>query len=129
MKPKEKEILEELAILREVTRNTGALHEIQVKHLKLYSVIISDKITKTEIKYNFAKKEIIFELMLKSKIKQDSEKRFQSLSQWTQDLLGTEYKIFIVIKNKIVFTGKRLKSISNKDEWTNKLKEDFEEDK
>ena len=112
MKPTEKQVVENLCLMREETRKTGFLHEEQVKYLKLWPMVISDKIIKAESKFNYIKSEVEFKLEIKGRQTKDFSKRFAALTQWTQFLLGDEYKIIIKSDGKQIFKADRLKAAS-----------------
>ena len=129
-----KDNIDDLLILREETRKTGFLTELQVKHLKLWPLIISDKITKSEAKFIYEKNEVDFSLTMTGKITKDFSKRFAALTQWVQTLLGEEYAVKIKVGGKQVFKGDRLKAAPDKknregDKYLDELNKDFEKDK
>lgn len=129
-----KENVDELLVLREETRKTGFLTELQVKHLKMWPLIISEKVSKVETRFSYEKNEVIFTLTMTGKITKDFDKRFKALTQWTQTLLGEEYIVKVKVDGKQVFKGDRLKDPPDKksregDEYLTELNKDFEKDK
>jgi hypothetical protein len=96
---------EKLYRLREVTRTTGILHEIQVLQLKMWPLVFTNA-TESECEFNFETKAIVFDLKkLKGKRPENFKERLEHLTKATQQLLGDEYAVVINVNGKKVFHG------------------------
>ncbi len=98
--------LEQLMVLREMTRTTGILHEAQVLQLKYYPLILTHA-TRSEFHYDFENAIVIFNLKeTKGSKPKQWTKRMETLAEYTQTLLGKEYTIQVKLKGELQFVSK-----------------------
>lgn len=97
---------ETLYKLREFTRTTGGLHELQVMQLKCWPLVITNA-TDSTCEFGYDTKTVIFKLSkLKGKKPKDFKKRLKMLAKATQELLGGEYEVLILSdKGKELYRG------------------------
>jgi hypothetical protein len=108
------EVTKQLMTLKELTKETGALHEAQVKQLQFWSIsIIENARTFPEIKFSHQFKEIDFNFkklkINKSKELESKFNYFVSLVQW---LLGDDYIIRLKNDKGVIYRGLRKQSFS-----------------
>jgi hypothetical protein len=96
---------EKLYQLRELTRRTGILHELQVLQLKMWPLVFTNA-TDSECEFNYETKAVVFNLKkLKGKLPANLQERLEHLTKATQQLLGDEYVVVININSKKAFHG------------------------
>lgn len=100
---KEKELLDQLAVMRETTRRTGVLFEAQVLQLQNFPWVIFDNIDKLEVQFNHEQKILQYVLKMENKKISKPKDRFKYLCTWVKELLGYEYTCRIVINEKVVY--------------------------
>lgn len=98
--------LEQLMRLKELSRNSGALHELQVLQLK-YLPLITTHATSSEFIFKHDSREIIFNIKeTQGKVPNKFKKRLKVLCQYAKNLLGSEYKVVVKLKGTVIFTDK-----------------------
>lgn len=93
---------QQLALLREQTRLTGALHEAQVLQLKMWPLVAFDIAVASQFTWDPDKKVVTFTIdVLKAKPTLDWWKpRVEALNGWVQTLLGDEWCIEVKTSGK-----------------------------
>lgn len=105
-------IPQQLQMLKEQTRLTGALHEAQVLQLKLWPLVVFQNAISSQFTWDPDKKVVIFTIShpamrAKKAPKLDWWKeRVTKLNEWVQVLLGDEWMIQVVAGKK-TFNGSR----------------------
>jgi hypothetical protein len=95
----------QLDVRREVTRNTGILHESQVVNLKMWPLVFLN-CTSSECHFNYETKTVIYKLTkLKGRKPANLLARYKHLVGATQRLLGEEYAVTIKLDGKKVHHG------------------------
>ncbi len=95
---------EQIMVMKAVTAQTGVLHEGQVLQLKYLPLILTHA-SKATCTVDIEKKKVIFNLTETSGSKpKDFNKRLVLLSQYTKNLLGDNFGIQILLKNKEVYS-------------------------
>jgi hypothetical protein len=92
--------LQQLQMLKEQTRLTGALHEAQVVQLKMWPLVLFQDWSKSEFTWDPDQKYVAFK-MSKGKKKTrtkapklaDHQERVDVLAGWVQELLGSEWRV------------------------------------
>lgn len=93
---------EQLALLRQMTERTGILHDGQIFQMKVWNKLLWPN-AKTTISIDTEQKNIIYDVKKKAeRIKEDTFKPAipdapQTLGEWTQALLGPDWKIEIKV--------------------------------
>lgn len=101
------QLLEQLMKLKALTKETGMLHDAQVFQLKMYPLVLTHAV-KSEITFKYQDEEVIFNITeTKGKKPKDIDKRLKLLEQYTQTLLGDNYKVKVKIKRKVIFSSGR----------------------
>lgn len=105
--------LEQLLLLKELTKTTGMLHEAQVLQLKLYPLVLTHAI-RSEFQFNFDSKEVIFNLLeTKGKAPKGLRTRLKLLVNYVHTLLGSEYKVTIKFKNRKILSRNGIKNVED----------------
>lgn len=101
------EVLEQLMILRGMTKATGALHEAQVLQLKMYPMVMLSNSVSSEFTFDWENRSVEFKVQTKGKRDKDFDKRMDCLDKSVKTLLGDEYLVVVNINGKKKFTGAR----------------------
>lgn len=96
---------EKLFQLRELTRSTGILHELQVVQLKMWPLVFTNA-TEAACEFHYDTKTVVFHLgKLAGKRPKNFQARLEHLTKATQQLLGDEYAVLINVDGKEAFHG------------------------
>lgn len=103
---------QQIAMLREQTRLTGALHEAQVLQLKMWPLVVFDVCVGSKFTWDPEKKLVTFTLDVPPKAKPKLawwKQRVEVINGWVQTLLGDEWCIEVKTsgKNSKSFKGSR----------------------
>lgn len=92
--------------LREFTRTTGGLHELQIKQLKYWPLVFLE-VNSSECSFGFDTKLVIYKVSkFKDKKPKDFKQRLVLLVTATQKLLGDEYEVLVMSdKGKELYRG------------------------
>lgn len=94
-----------LYALRDLTRKTGMLHELQVMQLKMWPLVFTNA-KNASCEFGFETKQVIFKLdTLKGAKPKNFKARLEHLVKATQQLLGTEYAVTVMLDGKKVHHG------------------------
>ncbi|NBT57436.1 hypothetical protein EBT16_01505 [bacterium] len=101
---------EQLMLLRDLTKRTGVLHEIQVTNLKLWPMIAFTHAQTSEFTWDVDKHNVTFSLTTKGASPKSMRARFDWLDQSVKALLGPEWGITVNMNGKEKFssTGKKI---------------------
>lgn len=106
--------LEQLLLLKELTKTTGMLHEAQVLQLKIYPLVLTHAI-RSEFQFDFNSKEVIFNLLeTKGKAPKGLKERLELLVNYVHTLLGSEYKVIVKFKNRKIFSRNGIKNVEDR---------------
>lgn len=101
---------QQIEMLKEQTRLTGALHDAQVLQLKLWPLCVFDTATDSEFTWDPLTREVTFKLSFPKKAKKPSlgwwKERVSILNKWVQALLGDEWMIHVQ-SGRLTFNGNR----------------------
>jgi hypothetical protein len=98
----DKDAIEQLMTLKDLTSRTGALYEAQVLQLKMWPQVLLFANT-AEFVFNFEDKTLVFKLSdLVSPRPKHWNKRVKLLQSWSKQLLGEEYQVLIELKGKFI---------------------------
>jgi hypothetical protein len=94
---------QQLQMLREMTRLTGALHEVQVVNLKMWPLVLFTDAKTSSFTWDPDKKLVHVSLMLKPRHPTRKQawwkERVGALSSWVHELLGDEWVTNVQIQN------------------------------
>lgn len=101
---------ETLLLLRDLTKRTGILHEIQVGQLKMWPLVAFDNATTSEFSWDSTKKMVCFVIQTQGPAPKKMRARFTWLDQSVKALLGHEWGIKVAINGKEKFetSGKKI---------------------
>lgn len=99
--------MEQLLLLRGMTKATGALHEAQVLQLKMYPLVMLSNSVSSEFTFDWEKRTVEFAIKTKGKQDKDFDKRMEYLDKSVKMLLGDEYLVTVKLNDKLKFTGAR----------------------
>lgn len=101
---------QQLQMLREQTRLTGALHEAQVLQLKLWPMVVFQDAISSSFTWSPEKKVVLFAVEFPDKAPTPKlawwKKRVEALNGWVQELLGPEWCIRVGCREE-VYSGAR----------------------
>jgi len=102
-------IVEQLVMLRNLTRLTGGIHEAQLFQLKLWPFLLYPKIkVKYELRIDQDKKIVEYLLHFPSKTAPKGiAKKLESLELDMQWLLGSEWILKVSVEKRGIFSGSR----------------------
>lgn len=99
------EKLEQLLLLKNLTKKTGMLHEAQLAQLKAWPLALTHAY-KCQIVFDYESKNLTYILSeLNGRKPKDFLKRMAMLSKWTKQLLGDEYLVTVKSEKKVFFEG------------------------
>lgn len=106
----------QLQSLKALTATTGALHQVQVDHLRIWGRLAVGHIGTIECHVDTEKKDVNYVILGKGAMT-DKKHNFEwlvkavaALSSSIHDLLGDEWKTTIQHKGKLIFNGPRRKT-------------------
>jgi hypothetical protein len=95
---------QQLQMLKEQTRLTGALHDAQVLQLKMWPLVVFDRAQGSRFTWDPEKKVVVFMLDMPTKGKEQKlawwEERVKVLNGWVQVLLGEDWYIEVKVTGK-----------------------------
>lgn len=100
---------QQIQMLKEQTRLTGALHDAQVLQLKMWPLVVFDQALTSSFSWDPEKKNVIFNITYPKKGVQKLafwKERVTVLNGWVQTLLGGEWAIQVKCGGK-TFSGQR----------------------
>ena len=101
---------EKLLLLRDLTKRTGILHEVQVEQLKMWPLIAFEHATNSEFTWDNTTKNVCFSIKTEGASPKKMNERFNWLDQAVKALLGPEWAIKVKINGKEKFqsSGKKI---------------------
>lgn len=105
------ETLKELIALKTVTRMTGVLHELQIRQLSAWPLIMLGDVRSSEFAFSHEDKEITFNLRIQGNPKH--LKNFEQFDASVKMLLGDDFLVRVKVKDKVVYRGLRNKNSLN----------------
>ncbi len=100
---KETDLLDQLSVLREMTRRTGILHEAQILQLQWWPWVVIPHCKDFQIEFSHDNKILQYVIKTKGKPPTKYKKRLEYLANWVKELLGHEYDCRIVENGKVIF--------------------------
>lgn len=112
--PVSDEAVKQLLMLKELTKQTGVLHEAQVLQLRMWSMLAmthSNLYPEIHFSHDLKELEFQFKKLKKKDAPKDLEVRLDNLVKWCHWLLGDEYLVRIKDDKGIIRRGMRGKPI------------------
>lgn len=110
--------VQQIEMLKELTRTTGALHEAQVLNLKLWPLCVFDMASTSEFTWDPELKSVTFTMSMPKKAKTPKlsvlKERVTILNKWVQALLGDEWMIHVKLAGK-TYNGSRKINVNRAD--------------
>lgn len=106
----------QLLMLKELTKETGVLHEAQALQLRMWSMLaVSHALNFPEIRFGWEDREIefLFKKLKKKEQPKDFNLRLENMVKWVHWLLGDEYLVRIKDEKGTIYRGMRTKPVSN----------------
>lgn len=96
---------QQLQMLREMTRLTGALHEAQVLQLKMWPLVLFQWVSPTGVEFTWsADQKVVAYTLAVMPGRKVNEKQLQErtavLNGWLHELLGDEWRVEVTTKGK-----------------------------
>lgn len=96
---------QQLQMLREMTRMTGALHEAQVLQLKMWPLMLFPWVSIKGVEFTWSVEQKVVTYTLSTMPgRKANEKQLQErtgvLNEWLHELLGDEWRVAVTIKGK-----------------------------
>lgn len=111
-------VRQQLQMLKEQTRLTGALHEAQVLQLKNWPLVVFQDASGSEFTWDPDKKYVAFVVKIPprcpSRLRSEAwwKKRVGALNQWVQELLGDEWYIKVRVGKKNYSGARSIRSMA-----------------
>jgi hypothetical protein len=99
--------LEQILLLRGLTKTTGILHEAQLLQLKLWPMVMISHATSSEAVFSYDDKSVVFNVATKGPKPKDLDKRLECLDDSVKMLFGDEYLVVVYLNGKKSFVGAR----------------------
>jgi hypothetical protein len=108
----QKSALEQVHAMRDLSRITGALSDVQILNLKMWALLAAPHADRAEVTWDCATKDIDIELKLAKKKKEPPEfdNLLGGLDRSIKDLLGHDWLVRVRVRNKVVFRGPRIEA-------------------
>lgn len=108
---------EQLMLLRDLTRRTGAIHDAQVFQMKWWPMMLFTHAKKCEAQVDVEKQQVDYIILTTDgKAPSDMEERMKALCEWTHWLLGDEYVVRVKERKKMLHrSGARITKYVNRD--------------
>lgn len=104
---------EQIALMKSVTEMTGGLHEFQVKHLKLWPLLVFEGATKSEFTWKPNDKLVIFRVKgCNDKPTEWLKERLQILQGWVQGMVGQDWICRLEVRGRKL-TADKVKDVSS----------------
>ena len=105
--PEANEWSEQIAVLRELTRTTNALHEAQVLQLKYWGQLVLDGAAKPgewTIEVDFDERSVSYMVAKKVRFPKATPGRLVALARFVEDLLGNGWAVKVFTGKQCVFS-------------------------
>lgn len=103
--PVEIKLHQQIGMLRDMTRRTGAIHEAQVLQLRMWPRLFAGS-TSSETKVDAEKKIVTYEVSGKISKSAKNKRLINELNRWTKELLWAETTVIIKFNGKVVFDSR-----------------------
>lgn len=98
---------DQLILLRDIANSAGALHDAQVRQLRIWPLALFSHVLKHEFQWDFEERRLFFRFKVHAKKKppRNLEKRYKILDHNVKLMLGPEWSIEIKVGTKQVFAS------------------------
>lgn len=105
----EKDVEEQLILLRDLTARLGVLHDAQVFQLRMWPLVLFTHAKQVDLHIQMEDKEISFVIEKhKGKVPEDIKERYTALNDWTKWLLGDDWTVKVKYKGKQVYRAGKI---------------------